>query len=62
MGHAVRAGYLYCGMADVARLTQDDKLYESCVRLWNSIVKEKLYITGGMGGTKVGEAFSFPYD
>ena len=62
VGHAVRAGYLYCGMADVARLTQDEKLYDSCVRLWNSIVKEKLYITGGMGGTKEGEAFSFPYD
>ena len=45
VGHAVRAGYLYCGMADVARLTQDEKLYDSCVRLWNSIVKEKLYIT-----------------
>lgn len=62
VGHAVRAGYLYCGMADVARLSCDEELFSACKRLWNSIVKEKLYITGGIGGTKEGEAFSFPYD
>ncbi len=62
VGHAVRAVYLYSGMADVARLTGDEKLSEACERLWNSIVREKLYITGGIGGTHVGEAFSFPYD
>lgn len=62
VGHAVRAGYLYSGMADVARLTQDEALYQACVTLWNSIVKEKLYITGGIGGTHIGESFSFPFD
>ena len=62
VGHAVRAVYLYSGMADVARLTGDEALFEACERLWNSIVREKLYITGGIGGTHVGEAFSFPYD
>jgi len=62
VGHAVRAVYLYSGMADVARLTGDEALYDACVRLWESIVREKLYITGGIGGTHVGEAFSFPYD
>lgn len=62
VGHAVRAGYLYSGMADVARLTKDDELFAACKKLWNSIVREKLYITGGMGATKEGEAFSFPYD
>lgn len=62
VGHAVRAGYLYSGMADVARLTADEDLYAACKRLWDSIVREKLYITGGVGGTKEGEAFSFPYD
>ncbi len=62
VGHAVRAGYLYSGMADVARLTGDDAMYAACERLWNSIVKEKLYITGGVGGTSHGEAFSYPYD
>lgn len=62
LGHAVRAGYLYSGMADVARLTQDEELYAACQRLWKEIVREKLYITGGMGSTVHGEAFSYPYD
>ena len=61
-GHAVRAVYLYSGMADVARLKNDEAMYAACKRLWNSIVKEKLYVTGGIGGTHMGEAFSFPYD
>ena len=62
VGHAVRAVYLYCGMADVARLTGDEEMFAACERLWNSITREKLYITGGIGGTHLGEAFSFPYD
>ncbi|MDO4308410.1 MAG: glycoside hydrolase family 127 protein [Eubacteriales bacterium] len=62
VGHAVRAMYLYSGMADVARLTDDEKLKEACRRLWNSTVREKMYITGGVGGTHLGESFSFPFD
>lgn len=62
VGHAVRAVYLYSGMADVARLTGDETLYRACEKLWNSIVNEKMYITGGIGATHIGEAFSFPYD
>lgn len=62
VGHAVRAGYLYSGMADAARLTGDESLYAACRRLWESIVSEKLYITGGIGGTHIGEAFSHPFD
>lgn len=62
VGHAVRAGYLYSGMADMARLTGDEELLAACKRLWDNIVKKKLYITGGIGGTAVGEAFSYPYD
>ncbi|MCM1540679.1 MAG: glycoside hydrolase family 127 protein [Blautia sp.] len=62
VGHAVRAVYLYSGMADVARLTGDQAMYAACERLWDSIVNEKLYITGGIGGTHLGEAFSYPYD
>ncbi len=62
VGHAVRAGYLYAGMADVARLTEDEELLAACERLWNSVVREKLYITGGVGGTVHGEAFSYPFD
>lgn len=62
VGHAVRAMYLYSGMADVARLTEDEELWGACRRLWDSTVHEKMYITGGVGATAVGEAFSFPFD
>ena len=62
VGHSVRAVYLYSGMADVARLTGDEKMFEACEKLWNSITNEKLYVTGGIGATHIGEAFSHPYD
>ncbi|MBB2183936.1 glycoside hydrolase family 127 protein [Lachnospiraceae bacterium MD1] len=62
VGHAVRAAYLYSGMADIARLTQDESLYKACETIWDDMVSKKLYITGGIGGTHIGEAFSFAYD
>lgn len=62
VGHAVRAVYLYSGMADVARIYQDEELLSACKRLWDSITQEKMYVTGGIGGTHIGEAFSFPFD
>ena len=62
VGHAVRAVYLYSGMADVARLTGDEAMFQACERLWNNVAGEKLYITGGIGATHIGEAFSFGYD
>lgn len=62
VGHAVRAGYLYSGLADVARLTEDPRLLAACRRLWRNIVDHKLYITGGIGATHFGEAFSFNDD
>ena len=62
VGHAVRAVYLYSGMADLARLTGDEKLLKACEALWEDIVNRKMYITGGIGGTHIGEAFSFAYD
>ena len=49
-------------MADVARLKEDERLFAACERLWNNIVEKKLYITGGIGATHMGEAFSFNYD
>lgn len=61
-GHAVRAVYLYSGMADVARLTGDEELYASCERLFESITKKRMYVTGGIGSTHMGEAFTFDYD
>ncbi len=62
VGHAVRAVYLYSGMADVARYFEDGKLFAACEKLWDNITEKKMYITGGIGGTRIGEAFSFPYD
>ncbi len=62
VGHAVRAVYLYSGMVDVARQTGDDALLAACERLWEDITTRKLYVTGGIGGTHFGEAFSYAYD
>lgn len=62
VGHSVRAVYLYSGMADVARLSGDSELYDVCKRIWDNIVSKKMYITGGIGATHLGESFSFNYD
>lgn len=62
VGHAVRAVYLYSGMAAVAKQTQDPALFSACEKLWNNIVTKKMYITGGIGSTHLGEAFTFDYD
>ena len=61
-GHAVRAMYLYCGMADVARESGDEGLAEACRRLWRSATRRRMYITGGVGSSEYGEAFTFDYD
>ena len=62
VGHSVRAVYLYSAMADLARLTGDDRLREACDRLWFNTTKKQMYITGGIGSTRLGEAFTFDYD
>lgn len=61
-GHAVRAMYLYSGMADVARLTGDDSLKKACETLWNSAVNRQMYIIGSIGSSEYGEAFTYEYD
>ena len=61
-GHAVRAVYLYSGMADVARLTDDGELLKACDSLWDDIVNRQMYITGSIGQSAYGEAFSYDYD
>lgn len=61
VGHAVRAVYLYTAMAQVAKYTEDEGLKRACEKLWDSIEDQKMYITGGIGGTPEGEAFSYPY-
>lgn len=62
VGHAVRAVYLYTGMAELAAETGDEELFAACRRLWDNIVRRKMYITGGIGATVIGEAFSSEYD
>jgi uncharacterized protein len=61
-GHAVRAMYLYAGMADIAHLTGDDELARVTRTLWDSTVRRRMYITGGVGSTRVNEKFTFDYD
>ena len=61
-GHAVRAVYLYTAMADIASETGDSELAAACQRLWESITKRRMYVTGGIGSTVHGEAFSVDYD
>ena len=61
-GHAVRAVYLYSGMADVAAETGDQTLFEACRTLFDNIVSRRMYITGAIGSTHVGEAFTYDYD
>ena len=62
VGHAVRAVYLYSGMADVAMRTGDEGLLEACRRLYRNIADKRLYVTGAIGSTYIGEAFTFDYD
>ncbi|HZK34028.1 MAG TPA: beta-L-arabinofuranosidase domain-containing protein [Bacillota bacterium] len=62
VGHAVRAVYMYTAMADIAAETKDEQLLEVCRKLWNNIVTKQMYITGGIGSTRHGEAFTFDYD
>ncbi len=61
-GHAVRAVYLYSGMAALALETNDASLTQACQTLWKSILSKRSYITGGIGSTGIGEAFSTDYD
>jgi DUF1680 family protein len=61
VGHAVRAAYMYAGMADVAALTGDADYIKAIDRIWDNIVGKKLYITGGIGATSNGEAFGKNY-
>lgn len=61
VGHAVRAVYLYSAMADAAARTDDDKLKNACEKLYENIVSKKMYLTGGIGSTREGEAFEEAY-
>lgn len=62
VGHAVRALYLYTGMAETAAETGDRELADACRQLWDSAVNQKMYVTGGLGATAMGEAFMGKYE
>ena len=62
VGHAVRAAYMYAGMADVAALTGDKDYIKAIDAIWDNIATKKLYITGGIGATSNGEAFGKNYE
>jgi DUF1680 family protein len=62
VGHAVRAVYMYSGMADVAAVTGDEKIRAAGRRIWDHLITSKLYITGGIGASGSGEAFGQPYE
>ncbi len=62
VGHAVRANYLYSGMADVAALTGDVRYVAAIEKIWDNVVSKKLYLTGGVGALADGEAYGANYD
>lgn len=62
VGHAVRAAYMYSGMADVAALTGDSDYVRAIDNIWENVVSKKLYITGGIGARHHGEAFGDNYE
>lgn len=61
-GHCVRAVYLYTAMADLAGTTGDKALLRACEALWTNITEKRMYLTGGIGSTAEGEAFTADYD
>ncbi len=61
-GHAVRALYLLSGAADVAMLRKDSELLDACRRVFDNIINKRMYITGGVGSTYLGESFTVDYD
>ena len=61
-GHSVRAMYLYAGMTDLAKETGDEALLNACRDLFTDVIQKKMYVTGGLGSTRIGEAFTVPYD
>jgi DUF1680 family protein len=61
VGHAVRANYMFSGMADMAALTGDKAYLKAIDTIWKNVVGKKLYITGGVGATGAGEAYGVDY-
>jgi DUF1680 family protein len=62
VGHAVRANYLYSGMADVAALAGDARYFDAATKIWRNVVAKKLAVTGGVGARADGEAYGDDYE
>ena len=62
VGHAVRAAYMYAGMADIAALTGNQAYINAIDHIWEDVVAHKLYVTGGIGSTGSHEGFGPAYD
>jgi len=62
VGHAVRASYMYAGMADVAALTENVEYVRAIDRIWENVVSKKMYLTGGIGARHTSEAFGDNYE
>ena len=62
VGHSVRAVYMYASMALLTQETKDGRWFDACRRLWDNITNKQMYITGGIGQTVSGEAFTLDYD
>lgn len=61
-GHAVRAVYLYCAMADLAEAYRDEGLLRACETLWQNMTQKRMYLTGGIGSSGILERFTTDYD
>ena len=61
-GHAVRAGYLYSAMADIAALTEDKEMLAAVDRIWNNETGKKMYVQGGVGAIGDGERYGANYE
>ncbi|HRW50992.1 MAG TPA: glycoside hydrolase family 127 protein, partial [Caldilinea sp.] len=62
VGHAVRAMYLMSGVADLAHEYDDPTLLAVCERLWENLVYQRMYLTGGIGPSRHNEGFTTDYD
>ena len=62
VGHAVRAAYMYSGMADIAAIMNDKTYLHAVDEIWHNVVEKKYYITGGIGARHAGEAFGSNYE
>ena len=61
-GHAVRAVYMYCAMADLALEYGDEALMDACKTLWDNMTGKRMYLTGGIGSSGILERFTTDYD